>query len=188
VRAATPEDLPALVALLDELRTSGGGSRPFVRETVAVRERLVDLLGADTHAVLVADLDGDVVGMAVLSEAPLTALVDVPTLRVDYGVVARRARRQGVGRALVAAAVARAEERGMDQIAVTVVPSDRETNRFYARLGFAPVVVRRSTPVAALRRRLAGAEHRPVVDDVTRRRLLRRAPGRRALPGSAGRS
>ena len=37
----------------------------------------------------------------------------------------------------------------------SVLPQLRETNRFYARLGFSPVVIRRSVPVSVLRRRLA---------------------------------
>jgi hypothetical protein len=56
-----------------------------------------------------------------------------------------------------------------------VLPHLRETQRFYARLGFGPVVVRRSVPVSMLRRRLAGDARATQVDNVlARRRTLRR--------------
>lgn len=187
VRRAAPEDLPALMEIVAEIRAeSGRSSRPFVRGTTALAERLADLIGGDDPAVLLAENDSDVVGMAILTSAPLSSLIDQPTMHMDYAMVARRARRQGVGRALTAAAAAHAEAAGMEQLAVSVVPADRESNRFYARLGFAPLVVRRVTAVAALRRKLATPERPILVDDLTRRRLLGRPGARRALPGVAG--
>ena len=187
VRRAAVTDLPVLLELLAELRmTSVRGSRPLLRESVALGERLHELLADDKAAILLAEsADQDAVGMAVLTTAPLTSLTDMPALRMDYGVVARRARRQGVGRALVAAAAAHAEMLGADQLAVSVVPSDRESNRFYARLGFAPVLVRRTISVPALVRKLAAPERRAAIDDLTRRRLTRRPTARRPIPGAA---
>lgn len=188
VRRATTTDLPALLDLLAELRaTSGRSSRPLPRETVAVGERLGELLCEKAAAVLLAESATEgAVGMAVLTSAALTSLSDLPAVRMDYAMVARRARRQGVGRALVTAAAAHAEAAGADQLAVAVVPSDRESNRFYARLGFAPVLVRRTTSVPALVRKLAVPQRRIGMDDLTRRRLSRRPTAtRRSLPGAA---
>jgi hypothetical protein len=84
---------------------------------------------------------------------------------------------------LVAAAAAYADEIGADHVAVSVAPGLREPNRFYARLGFSPVVVRRVAPVAILRRRLSTGEH-PVaaLEELTRRRLVSRRPTRRRTP------
>jgi GNAT superfamily N-acetyltransferase len=187
VRRAIPGDLPALLDLIAELRaTSGRSARPFLRETLAFGERLGDLIKEQVGVVLVAESGTEAVGMAVLTPAPLTSLTDLPALRMDYVLVARRVRRRGVGRALVAAAAAHAEESGVDHLAVAVVPADRESNRFYARLGFAPVLLRRSTSVTALLRKLSSTDRRTVVDDLTRRRLSRRPPGRRSVPGAAG--
>lgn len=187
VRRAVPTDLPALLGLLGEFRMISGRSvRPFLRESVALGERLRELLAGDSATVLLAESShGDAIGMAVLTTAPLTSLTDAPALRMDYALVARRARRQGVGRALIAEAAAHAEVVGVDQLAVSVVPSDRESNRFYARLGFAPVLVRRTSSVPALARKLAAPERRAVLDDLTRRRLTRRPASRRPLPGAA---
>ena len=179
VRRAIPGDLPALLDLIAELRaTSGRSARPFLRETLAFGERLGDLIKEQVGVVLVAESGTEAVGMAVLTPAPLTSLTDLPALRMDYVLVARRVRRRGVGRGLVAAAAAHAEESGVDHLAVAVVPADRESNRFYARLGFAPLVVRRSSPVGALRRKL-GVEPRPdVTGELT---PVQRSMRRRAL-------
>ena len=89
---------------------------------------------------------------------------------MSHAVVADRHRRRGAGRALVGAAATFAEERGVGQLVVSVHPTSREANRFLARLGFAPLTVRRSASVAGVRRRLAAGETRQVEHAVPRRR------------------
>lgn len=190
VRPASADDLPALVALGDELRDQvlpGEGARGrtaagVVRLGLEARygEALAD---PDRHVVVVVDgpPDGpeEVLGMALLTVAPANALLDHAAVHMSHGVVADRHRRRGAGRALVAAAVAFAEEQGVDQLVVSVHPGSRDANRFFARLGFAPLAVRRAAPVAAVRRRLVSAE--ATVEHVVRRpRRVR--PLRRTLP------
>jgi ribosomal protein S18 acetylase RimI-like enzyme len=111
---------------------------------------------------LVAETDAGVVGMAILSDTFIGQLMEMPAVQVTHLVVAEGQRRRGVGRALLSGAVTWAEEVGADEIVASVLPSLREANRFYARLGFAPLVTRRVVPVAALRRNLALADPRGV--------------------------
>jgi hypothetical protein len=60
-------------------------------------------------------------------------------------------------------------------VITSVLPQMRETQRFYARLGFGPVVVRRSATVSVLRRRLAPTGAGSATDNLlARRRSLRR--------------
>ena len=191
VRPATEADLPALLGLADELRGQlmpGDAARarpgsPHPR--VGAEARYVDALGdRRRHLVVVVDGPSDaeeVLGMALLTVAPANALLDHLAVHMNHAVVADRHRRRGAGRALVAAAAAFAEERGVDQLVVSVHPGSREANRFFARLGFAPLAVRRTAPVAAVRRRLASAEPRPVEHGVRRRRRPERTV-RDALP------
>ena len=120
--------------------------------------------------------------MALLTVAPANALLDLPAVHMSHAVVPDRHRRRGAGRALVAAAAAYAEEHGVEQLVVSVHPGSREANRFFARLGFAPLAVRRVAPVAAVRRRLAAGERAPADHVVRLRRRPVRVRGTVGLP------
>ena len=104
---------------------------------------------------MVAENEAGVVGMAILSDTFIGQLMEMPAVQLTHLVVAEGQRRRGIGQALLAGAVTWAEEVGADEIVASVLPSLRDANRFYARLGFAPLVMRRVVPVATLRRNLA---------------------------------
>jgi ribosomal protein S18 acetylase RimI-like enzyme len=113
--------------------------------------------------------------MAVLTCSSYAPLFDQSAVHVHYLHVRDGFRRRGVGRALLGAAVVMADEVGAEHVFTSVLPQLRETQRFYARLGFGPVVVRRSVPVSLLRRRLSGEGRQSNADNVVaRRRTLRR--------------
>ena len=78
----------------------------------------------------------------------------------------------------MAAAVAFAEEFGAEHVVVNVFPQLREANRFYARLGFCPLVVRRVASTAGLRRKLEPqpVASRPLARVLARRRSVLRSP------------
>jgi ribosomal protein S18 acetylase RimI-like enzyme len=179
VRAATPQDVPALVAFGEELRDlviaptaevgrSRGGAPATARAELEQRY-LEALEDPSRELVVVVDDAGEPLGMALLTVAPANALVDIPAVHMSHAVVGDRHKRRGAGRALVCAAASYAEQRGIEQLVVSVHPGSRDANRFFARLGFAPLAVRRTAPVAAVRRRLGQAESRPVAEHVVRR-------------------
>lgn len=175
VRDAGPEDLPALLTMWDELRSMGTRLERVMpaADGAAVLARLAAVDEDPCSRALVAVVDDEVAGMTILSVTPYAPLFDQRAVHAHYLHVRDGFRRQGVGKALLGAAVALADESGAEHVITSVLPQMRETQRFYARLGFGPVVVRRSAPVSVLRRRLAGpvgaAEH-----VVARRRTLRR--------------
>ena len=177
VRDARPDDLPALMAMWEELRELGGRIERVIPPSGpdAVLERL-ELVTQDPESrALVAVLDGEVAGMAVLTSTAYAPLFDQRAVHAHYLHVREGSRHRGVGRALLAAAVSFADDVGADHVITSVLPQMRDTQRFYARLGFGPVVVRRSVPVSVLRRRLSGATANGLVDHlVARRRSLRR--------------
>jgi ribosomal protein S18 acetylase RimI-like enzyme len=108
-------------------------------------------------------------------------LSDAEIVHMSHLVVSRANQHRGVGHALVAAATEFAVERHVDHVAVSVYPSLRDASRFYARLGFAPLAVRRIAPVSVLRRRLENDKAVALgVDGVRRRtRIMRPVPPQR---------
>ena len=167
VRPAVDQDLAVLRELSDELREQilplepPGRGRPAPGRPVLEQRYRDALADPDRHVVLAVTGppdDEQVLGMALLGVSVANALMDTQAVHMTHSVVVGSHRRRGAGKALVAAAVAFAEERGIDQLVVSVSPAARDAARFFARLGFAPMSVRRAAPVAVVRRRLALAE------------------------------
>lgn len=180
VRRADEHDLGTVLDLTGELREELLHTRS--RSTTRTpADRYAEVLADDTCEIALAvsgeGADEVVLGMAVLSVARTNALLELPSLHVTHVVVSAAHRRRGAGRALVARAVAFAEEQGLEQIVVSVPPTSRETARFFARLGLTPISVRRTAPVALVRRRLAALE-RPTEPAARRARRLAARPVR----------
>jgi ribosomal protein S18 acetylase RimI-like enzyme len=181
VRTATVDDVDALIALLDGLGDLGPvrGRAVARRGPDGFRVLCQRLIADPEHRVVVAtDESGAVIGAAVFGADTAGGLVDPPSVYVSHLVVALEHRKRGAGRALVAAAAGYADELGVDSVVVGVAPAGRDANRFFARLGFAPLVMRRIAPVAALRRALVSA------DPVGEATLPGRTGLARALPRS----
>ncbi len=166
-RQATPEDVPALVDLWAELLRAGAGSATVLRPGQPAGDvgvALVEAMGRPDVRVLVATVGDEPVGMAVLTVGPLGPLTPQRAVQLHHVVVRDGFRRRGAGHALLAAAATYAEQVGVDHVLVGVYPAMREASRFYARMGFAPLAVRRVATVPVLRRQLA-ADRRRFLDD-----------------------
>ncbi len=177
VRDAHEDDLPALLQMWSELRDLAGRMERLMpaADDEAMRKLLVDVDNDPYSRALVAVVDDAVAGIVLLSDTPYAPLFDQRAVNAHYLHVREGFRRRGVGKALLAAAVAFAEETGAEHVMTSVLPQLRETQRFYARLGMSPVVVRRSAPVSMLRRRLSASGGTSVTDNLlARRRTLRR--------------
>jgi ribosomal protein S18 acetylase RimI-like enzyme len=133
IRDATAADLPALADLLGEL---------FALEAEFTPDRERQLAGLmQLHAmkssacILVADLAGEVAGMAVLHYSVSTFLgTRVSTLE---DVIVTRARRGcGIGRALLTAVVERARADGAGRITLLTDHDNRDAQEIYAKFGF----------------------------------------------------
>ncbi|KGN38810.1 N-acetyltransferase GCN5 [Knoellia subterranea KCTC 19937] len=135
---------------------------------------------ADVNAHL-ARIDGRPVGYVLTSENPF-GLNPEPEVAVEQLYVDPTARRHGVARSLLCAVVGHAERSGSDVIVSNVPTQSREAHRFFARLGFSSVVVRRVVSTTQLRRRLApqGSAINTAVDQLIRRRRSLRSIGTRA--------
>jgi GNAT superfamily N-acetyltransferase len=176
-RIATASDVPVLAELWRELRQVGGRAERAVNPVAVsdVAERLLTAVAAADCRVVLACVDGVPAGMAVLRAVQPDPLSDSRVVQVSHVVVDHTHRRRGIGHALVAAAADYADELGVEHVSAGLYPSLRDASRFYARLGFAPVLVQRVAPVQVLRRRL-GSESTMRVEDLVRRRTKLRRP------------
>jgi len=141
--------------------------------TALTREDFYALLASQEPAPVERGDTARDVGFLMLSTRPLLPLIGEPAVSIEHLYVLPESRRLGVGRALIARATTYAEQRGAGQISTSVPALGREEQRFYARLGFSPFVVRRVTSVTALRRRLTPQADPRVEATVVRRRSLR---------------
>ncbi len=117
--------------------------------------------GQDPAEVLVADDDGTLVGW--IKVVPPTGLASNAHVRQIQGLgVDPRARRSGIGRALVEAAVQLAARSGARKVTLRVLSTNDAAQRLYASAGFAV------EGVLVAEFRLAGAD----VDDVLMARFV----------------
>ncbi|MDO5629063.1 MAG: GNAT family N-acetyltransferase [Mobilicoccus sp.] len=114
----------------------------------------------DYVTVLLAVVDGQVVGYVWLTSHPMTAQLDVPSLGIEDTYVVPEFRDMGVGKTLLTAAATSAHKRGIEHVSSAVPTSAKDTHRALARLGFAATVTRRVAQTHALMRRLRGPESR----------------------------
>jgi GNAT superfamily N-acetyltransferase len=125
------------------------------------------------------------VGLAVLGLDPLSLVLGNPQVTVDTFVVHREHRRCGTGVLLLAAAATFAQESGAAHVVVAVGGHEAERQRFFARMGFAPLTTRRIVPVDSLTRTLAAWHRGGVPVPMPRRPLGRRRPVLRGLSAAA---
>ena len=173
VRPATLDDVDALSTLVQSIDTTTG---PFSGKPLQdassehLAARFTEIVErADRRLLVAVDESGTVVGMLASRRDEVGAIDLTPVLHVTHLMVAPSARRRGVGRALLAAAVHLADELGVEHVLATAAAGSREGNRYLARIGFAPLVVHRIAPTAALRRSLG------MTDVAGRMAVLRRA-------------
>ena len=125
VTEVTDELVEAFVLLIPQLSTSSPATS---------REELAAIVGSEADTLFVArDRDGRIIGSLTL------AVFRIPTgvrAWIEDVVVDGAARGQGVGDALVDAAVAKAAEAGARTVDLTSRPTRESANRLYVRKGF----------------------------------------------------
>ncbi|TWD83697.1 acetyltransferase (GNAT) family protein [Kribbella amoyensis] len=161
VRDACPDDADTVVMLWSELSLGAGHQRMLAPPTISsARTALGRLTDDPTGRLVVGELDGRVCGMAYLRRTPISPLHEEVTVTVEYLHVTARARRHGLGKALLAEAAAWAEQSNCPHLGVVAPAVAREANRFLARLGLGQAAVLRFASTHTVRRRL-GTEHAP---------------------------
>lgn len=108
--------------------------RPCTPEQIRSRLRRLAATGVDR--VMVAALDGRVVGLVAVTYAWLFHL-DAPTARLMSIVVDEDSRGRGIGRRLVEASIDQARPWGCDRLELTSRLERSDAHSFYPTVGFA---------------------------------------------------
>ena len=127
IRPARQDDDAAIARLCGELG--------YPSSAEATRLRLARIMASPDQHVLVAEVAGDVVGLAVLLRA-WTINNDEISARLSTLVVDSSLRGRGLGAALVAASEIWAREQGAASLHLTSGSHRPEAHRFYAHLGY----------------------------------------------------
>lgn len=158
VRQATPEDVPSLVALFQELDRMQADWRVFTP-----RPGFYDEVGAkyeealnnpDAVVLVVVGDEGEVVGMAYGEAHTPSRFSDERALELSGVVVRAGYRGRGVGRELVHEAARFARERGIAWVELKTFAPNRGAMAFWEDLGFTPRVVQLTTSTRDLLERL----------------------------------
>ncbi|MET8786813.1 GNAT family N-acetyltransferase [Streptomyces sp. NPDC004589] len=145
VRDAEREDVPTLVRLRlanAERHVELDPAIYRVPDAEVVHRHFEEVLAADSEAlIMVAELSGDVVGMAeviVLADPPAHQILAARRAAEIHTVVLDGHRGEGVGSALVIAAERAAAERGVSILYAGIFAPNRGAVRFYSSAGFGP--------------------------------------------------
>lgn len=138
IRPAREDDLDRIVELLVLGTVPGGPPSREDRSDLAPYRAALERIGDGDGAVLVAELEGEVVGVCQLivfrhlqAHGGLCAEIESVHVHPDR-------RNGGVGAALVGEAVARARAAGCYRVQLTSNAARPDAHRFYESLGFVP--------------------------------------------------
>ncbi len=135
-RPAREDDLPALVQMLADDLLGQEREDPGLplRSSYLDAFRAIDV--DPNNEILVALLDGDVVGMLQLTFTPSISFMGSWRATIESVRTRSDLRGLGIGTALMDCAVARARERECGMVQLTTNRARPEARRFYERLGF----------------------------------------------------
>lgn len=178
-RAARLEDAPVLAELWSDVLR-----RADRAEQVADLELVIKGAAASPEQrFIVVECEGEIAGSVFLRLTTVSPINLDPCVQSIQSRVFDQYRRRGVGRALMEAGVAFAEENGVLHVSTAVPASSREANRFMARLAMAPVATVRMSTTSVVRSRLTPSS--PGSGRSTPRVLVARRNQRRARAAAA---
>jgi ribosomal protein S18 acetylase RimI-like enzyme len=157
VRQAAPDDLPAIVALFEELDRLQHEWRVFTPRPGfydGVADKYRQSVESGDALVLVAEDEGDIVGMAYGEVEVPSRFSDERSLDLSGVVVRAGHRGKGVGRELVAEAARFATESGVAYVTLNTFSQNAHALGFWQAMGFSPRVVQLTAASQELRSRL----------------------------------
>jgi GNAT superfamily N-acetyltransferase len=147
IREALPTDNAALVPIADEVHELHAAAHPSIFQPVERARSLPqgyvdDLLAGDTSTILVAEVAGAIVGFAIVTvfdAPPIELLVPRRIVSIRSMVVTEAQRGQGIGRALVDAAMLWGRAQGATTLELTVWEFNQHARALYERLGLTTI-------------------------------------------------
>lgn len=136
-RLATPADLPAIVRLLADDSLGAGRERDEHPLPPAYAAGFAAMSAQDGRIIL-AELDGAVVGCLQLTVIHGVAQLGLTRAQVEAVRVAASHRGRGIGEALMRHAIELVRQDGCALVQLTTNAARADARRFYERLGFAP--------------------------------------------------
>jgi GNAT superfamily N-acetyltransferase len=176
VRDAGPADA---AELLDLYGAAPPGEDAYLEALSDAEHALANVAAHPDERVVVVECGGRIVAAMQMCRTHVSPLTVEAVVHTSFLVVAPDHRRHGYAHALMEAAVTWAEEKDIAQV-TTMTDADRETNRFFARLGLASSATVRQAPTAALRKKLSADRgrvaggNRHLVEVLAQRRSMRR--------------
>ncbi|AXT84779.1 hypothetical protein C6I20_05945 [Aeromicrobium sp. A1-2] len=185
LRDADREDAHALVALWNECAGAGQdeGSEAFTQQSlwrepgVAEAASALELnLGRPDKRIIVALIDGEIVGATVCDIGTLTPITLTRVLIVTEIQVSPRFRRKSVASTLLSAAATYGEEHNCEIVVAAIPVHSREPHRYLTKIGFTQIAVLRAIQSSKLRSRLTtkATNSRDTGKLIAVRRTLRR--------------
>ena len=179
VREAIPEDAEELLQLWSASGRAGDAApRPVDDAARGIANVAAD---PDTR-LLVAVVEDRIAAALQVWRGPISPLVEDEVVHTSFLLVRPEFRKQGLARCLLEATVTWAEEK--DAHAITAfTDTNRETNRYFARLGLGTFATIRYSTTSALRKRLTegarvpGGGNRHLREVLAQRRSMRRRQG-----------
>ena len=135
-RIATYADVPSIIRLLadDELGSLREKFENPIPESYYSAYKLIDK--DPNHELIVAELDGDVIGTLHLMFLPSLSFQGELRAQVESVRVDTHLQNQGVGNEMMKWAIQRAKDRNAHLVQLTTHKSRADAHRFYERLGF----------------------------------------------------
>jgi GNAT superfamily N-acetyltransferase len=159
VRQAMPEDVPSLVALFQELDRLQSDWRVFTPRPGfydQVGEKYREAMETEDAMVLVAEDEGEIVGMAYGEVRQPSRFSDERALELSGVIVRSGYRGRGVGRDLVHEAARWARDSRVAWIELKTFAPNRGAMTFWEELGFTPRVVQLTSATRDLLERMDG--------------------------------
>ena len=136
LREAKREDLPTIVRMLADDPLGQKRHRvedPLPQDYYAA----FDVIAASPgNALYVAEIDGEIVGTLQLTFIPGLDYLGAERMMIEAVRVRGDRRNAGLGKAILAEAIAIARRRGCQRVELTSSASRKDAHRFYERLGF----------------------------------------------------